>query len=124
MRHSGFRRSGARRQKAVEDSGGNGTVVVKNRCPLLEGFVGGHDEGTPFVALADDLEEKIGAVLIDGEVANLVQEEDVLATASCVDVRMFPVSQRREQFLVARNTAAVLGRALPVDRCPLVLGVP
>ncbi len=69
-------------EEAVEDGGGDGAIVVENRGPLLEGLVGGHDEGPSLVALTDDLEEEIGAVLIDGEVTNLVQEEDVGATVS------------------------------------------
>ena len=64
-------------EEAVEDGAGDGAVVVEDAGPLLEGLVGGHDEGTTFVALADDLEEEVGTVLVDGEIANLVQEEDV-----------------------------------------------
>ena len=40
--------------------------AVKNRRPLFEGLVGGEDDRTAFVALADDLEEQVGAALIDG----------------------------------------------------------
>jgi hypothetical protein len=31
---------------------------------LFEGFVGGQHDGAPLVALADDLEEQVGAVLV------------------------------------------------------------
>ena len=63
-------------KKAVEDGGGNGAVAVEDGGPLLEGFVGGEHDGAALVALADDLEEEVGAALIDGEVADLVKQKD------------------------------------------------
>src|SRR5438093_976282 len=62
-------------KEAVQHRGGDGAVAVEDGWPLLEGFVGGEDDGAAFVALADDLEEEIGAALIDGEVADLVEDE-------------------------------------------------
>lgn len=44
-------------KKAVEHGGGEGVVVVEVRGPLLEGFVGGEQDRSAFVASADDLEE-------------------------------------------------------------------
>jgi hypothetical protein len=61
-------------EEAVEDGAGDGAVVVEDACPLLEGLVGGDDEGTALVALADDLDEEVDPVLVDGEVADLNQE--------------------------------------------------
>ena len=63
-------------EKAVEDGGGNGAVAVEDGGPLLEGFVGGEHDGAALVALADDLEEEVGAALIDGKVADLIKDED------------------------------------------------
>lgn len=60
-------------EESVEDGAGDGAVVVEDGGPLLEGFVGSDDERTAFVALADDLEEEFGSVLVDGEIANLAQ---------------------------------------------------
>ncbi len=62
-------------EEAVEDGGGDGAVVVEDGGPLLEGLVGGEDDGAAFVALADDLEEEVGAVLVDGQIANLVEDQ-------------------------------------------------
>ena len=62
-------------QEAVQDGGGDGAVVVEHRGPLLEGFVGRQNNRTPFVALADDLEEEVGPVLIDRQIPELVQEQ-------------------------------------------------
>ena len=56
-------------EEAVEDGAGDGAVVVEDAGPLLEGLVGGDDQGTTLVTLADDLEEEVGPVLVDGEVA-------------------------------------------------------
>ena len=35
--------------------------LLKMDGPLLEGLVGGQDDRTPFIALADHLEEQIGS---------------------------------------------------------------
>jgi len=53
-------------QEAVQDGGSDGAVIVKNGGPLFKGFVRGQNDGTAFVTLADDLEEQVGAMLIDG----------------------------------------------------------
>ena len=44
-------------QEAIQDSGGEGAVVVKDFGPIFESAIGRDDEGAAFVALADDLEE-------------------------------------------------------------------
>ena len=43
---------------------------------MLVDLVGGEDDGATFVALADDLEEQVGAVFVDGQVAELVDQQD------------------------------------------------
>ena len=53
-------------EEAVEHSGGDGGVAVEDGGPLFEGFVGGEDDGAPFVAGADDLEQEVGAPLAMG----------------------------------------------------------
>ena len=53
-------------KEAIEDGGGDGAIAVKDRGPLFEGFVGGDDDRTGFIALADNLEEQIGSAQIDG----------------------------------------------------------
>src|SRR6478672_343959 len=62
-------------KKAVEDGGGDGAIAVEDRGPLFEGFVGGKDDGTAFVSLADDLEKQVGSALIDGQIPYLVQNK-------------------------------------------------
>jgi hypothetical protein len=61
-------------KKAIEDGGGNGAIAVEDSRPLFEGFVGGDDDRTAFVSLADDLEKQVGSALIYGQVADLVQK--------------------------------------------------
>jgi len=69
-------------KKAIEDSGSNGAITVEDSRPLFEGFVGGDDDGTAFVSLADDLEKQVGSVLIYGQVADFVQKKGVRARDS------------------------------------------
>lgn len=46
-------------QHAIKDGGGNGAVVVEDFGPCFEGFVGGEDDGSLFVALTEDLKEEV-----------------------------------------------------------------
>ena len=64
-------------QEAVEDCGGQGAVSVEDGGPVFEGLVGGHQQGTLFVAGADDLEQKVGTCFVDGQVADLVEHEQM-----------------------------------------------
>jgi hypothetical protein len=61
--------------EAVEHGGGNGGVAVEDDWPLFESLVGGQDDGAALVAVADDLEEQIGSALVDGQVADFVEDE-------------------------------------------------
>ena len=51
-------------------------VVVEDLRPMFVGAVGGDHHGGAFVALADDLEQQVGAVLVDGQVAEFVDDEE------------------------------------------------
>ena len=62
-------------KEAIEDGRGDGAIAVEDGGPLFKGFVGGDDERTAFVALADDLEEQVGSALIDGQVPDLIQHQ-------------------------------------------------
>lgn len=62
-------------KEAVEDGGGDDAVVVEDGRPVFEGLVGGEDDGALFVALTDDLEEQVGAEFVDGQEAELVDDE-------------------------------------------------
>jgi hypothetical protein len=56
-------------QDAIEDGGGEGGVVIEDGGPVLEDLVGGQDDGSALIALADDLEEQVGAAFVDGQIA-------------------------------------------------------
>ena len=62
-------------EETIEHGGGDSTIAVEDGSPLFEGFVGGKDDRTAFVALADDLEEQVGSALVDGKLADLVEEQ-------------------------------------------------
>ena len=62
-------------EEAVEDGGGDGGVAVEDGGPLFEGFVGGQDDGAALVAGADDLEQEVGSALVDGQVADFIEDE-------------------------------------------------
>jgi len=59
-------------EQSVEDGGSEGGVVVEDFGPFSVDTIGGDDGGAAFVSLADDLEQQVGAVAIDGEVADFV----------------------------------------------------
>ena len=56
-------------QQTVKKSRGQGAVVVEDFRPLLVRAVRRDNRGPSFVALADDLEEEIGAMFVNGEIA-------------------------------------------------------
>ena len=62
-------------EEPVEHCGGQGAVVIEDRGPLLEGFIGGQHDGTAFVPGADDLKEQIGALLVDRQIAHLIEHK-------------------------------------------------
>jgi len=63
-------------QQAIEDSRSQGAVVVEDFGPVLEGTVGGDHQGALLIAQADDLEEHVGAGLVDGQKAQLIEDQE------------------------------------------------
>ena len=63
-------------EDSVQQGAGEGGIVVEDRGPVFESLVGGQHDGTTFVTLADDLKEQVGAVLVDGQVAEFVDDEE------------------------------------------------
>src|SRR3989454_8776202 len=62
-------------QQPVQDGGRQGTVIVKDRGPFLEGTIRGQHDRPLFIAEGDDLEEQIGPCLVNRHVAQLVEDE-------------------------------------------------
>lgn len=55
-------------QHAVQDGRLHAGIVVEDAGPVLVGLVGRDDRGAPLIALTDDLEDQIGAGLIQGQI--------------------------------------------------------
>ena len=56
-------------QQTVQHGGGQGGVIAKHLGPLFVGLIGGDDGGARFLALAEDLEEQVGARFINRQLA-------------------------------------------------------
>ena len=61
-------------QQAVQQGCGD-DVVAEDGSPLLEAAIGGEYGGALLVAGVDQLEEQVGAVGFDGQVADLIDDE-------------------------------------------------
>ena len=53
-------------EQAVEQRRGEDGIVVEDAGPVLVDPVGRHQRGATLVAVADDLEQAVGAELVDG----------------------------------------------------------
>ena len=56
------------------EQGGGDDGVAEQLAPFREAAIGGGDHGALLVAGVDELEEQIGAVGVDGDVADLVDD--------------------------------------------------
>src|SRR6266850_2380208 len=79
------------------DEGDDGCGVGEDVVPLGEGLVGG-DEGWDLeIATADDLEEEVGVAMVVGEVAQLVDHQElgacVAAEAELEQMGAVPLGQ-------------------------------
>jgi hypothetical protein len=61
------------------DQGGRDHGVAEDFAPLLEAAVAGDDDRAAFVAAGDQGEEQVGGLALQGEVADLVDDEQVVA---------------------------------------------
>ena len=62
--------------KPGKDGRGNDAVVVEDGGPGFEYFVGDEDDSALFVALADVLEEQVGAMFVDRHEPDFVDHQD------------------------------------------------
>ena len=62
----------------VDHRGGDG-VVAEDLAPAAEGLVGGDDQGGAFVAGGDELEEQVRGFGFEGDVADLVDDQQRVA---------------------------------------------
>ena len=61
--------------EAINGGRGKGIIVVENGSPVTEGPVGGHHNGATFIPVGDDLEEEFRPLLVHGQIAKLVNNE-------------------------------------------------
>ena len=64
--------------QAIEERGGH-LGVAEDGGLLAEGEVGRHDDGSLLVEPADQVEQELAAGLSEGQIAELVEEDEVLA---------------------------------------------
>ena len=57
------------------DEGDGARGIGEDGVPVLEGQVGGDEQGAVLVAAADELEEEVGGASVVGEVSELVADE-------------------------------------------------
>ena len=62
------------------DHGGGHDGVAEDLTPAAEGLVGGDDDAGPLVAGRDQLEEQVGRLGFEGDVADLVDDDERVAT--------------------------------------------
>ena len=60
---------------AIKNGGSDQDIPVKDIRPVFKGFVGCNQGGSPLIAQAEDLKEKVGPELIDGEVTELINQQ-------------------------------------------------
>src|SRR5713101_1073573 len=62
-------------QQPIQDGGGQRVVLVEDLGPLLKGPVRGNNNCSLLIAQRDDLEEQISAGLVNGKVAEFIEDE-------------------------------------------------
>ena len=65
-------------REAVQESGGH-LRVAENAWPFAESEIGGDDDRGAFVETADHVEQELSAGLREGEIAKLVEDDEVEA---------------------------------------------
>ena len=51
---------------------------AEDRCPILEGKIGRHDDRSPLVALAEDFEQKLSAGRRQGHIAKFIDDQKLI----------------------------------------------
>ena len=65
-------------EEPVEHGGGD-HLVAKNVAPLGDHLIGGDEHAASLVTAGDELEEEIRGLLLEGQVAELVDDQDFFA---------------------------------------------
>ena len=62
-------------EKAVKYGGGESRIVVEDLRPFFKRSIRRNNNGSLFIAQADNLEEQIGAMFVNGQETEFVQAE-------------------------------------------------
>ena len=62
--------------EAINRSRSKGVVIIQNRSPVPKGPVGGDHDGATFIPVGDDLEEEFCPLLVHGEIAQLINDQE------------------------------------------------
>ena len=63
-------------EKAIEHRAGQSCVIVEELGPTLVRLIGGQDDGSALVAVTDHLEQQVGACLVDGQIPDLINDQN------------------------------------------------
>jgi hypothetical protein len=77
-------------QKSIEHCGREGLVVGEGASPLREGQVAREHHAPALVALGDDIEEQVGLFPAEGQVADLVDDQQLGPDDGAVEVFLQP----------------------------------
>ena len=85
--------------EAINDGRGKGSVIVQGFAPVAECAIGGNDHGAAFIAIGDDLKEQFGALLIHGQIAELINDEQLGMSKTFQGTKERVVGQRGGQVI-------------------------
>ncbi len=70
----------------VDQGRGQGVVHIKDFAPFPEGSIRGDHDRSQFITGGDNLEQLIGSALVDGQIVQLIEEENetAIAIVSCI----------------------------------------
>ena len=101
---------GSQRDRQAVIGGG---FVAEDLAPAAEGLVGGDDQAGAFVAAGDEHEHEVGGVRVEGDVADLVddqQRDPLQAIELCVEAALaLGVGEQRDPFGGGLERDAVAG---------------
>jgi hypothetical protein len=86
--------------------------IAEDPAPAPEGFVGGDDDAGPFVAGRDELEEQVGRLGLEGDVADLVDDDERVAP------RRVSSLCRRSAWWASARRATHSAAVAKATRCP------
>ncbi len=72
----------------VDQGRGQGVVHVKDFAPVPEGSIRGDHDRSNFITGGDNLEQQIGPMLVDGQIAQLIEERELRYSPGTINTRI------------------------------------